>query len=60
MSTQHTLLNFLTMLKSGEGGGIDGSIYKIPLLRIKNPILDKENICGFEEKLVKCLRFNET
>ena len=49
MSTQHTLLNFLTMLKSGEGGGIDGSIYKIPLLRIKNPILDKETFVGLKK-----------
>ena len=38
MSTQHTLLNLLTTLNSGEGAGIDGSIYRNLLLRIQRHI----------------------
>ena len=39
MSTEDTLLNLLTTLNSGEGAGIDGSIYKNLLLRIQRHTL---------------------
>ena len=39
MSTQDTLLNLLTTLNSGEGAGIDGSIYRNLLLRIQRHTL---------------------